>query len=123
MAAFTGLLRGDLVSLRWRDVDFARRLIYVIENLSADQDARVRDNEGRTVPLATVVATALARARPETAEPADLVFPSVGQRKLDPDALTTRFRIARDAAGLPACGSMTFAIVWDRPPSTPIVIP
>jgi integrase len=100
VAAFTGLRRGELVSLRWRNVDFARRSIYVVENLSAGQDARVKDHEGRTVPLATAVATTLARARPGEPAPDELVFPSTGQRKLDPDALSSRFRNARDAAGL-----------------------
>jgi integrase len=100
VAAFTGLRRGEVISLRWRDMDFTRRSLYVVENVSAGVDARVKDDEGRTVPMPTMVAEALARLRFDAARDDDLVFPSTLGRKLDPDALSSRFRLARDAAEL-----------------------
>ena len=50
--------------------------------------------------MTTGVAEALARLRSDTARDDDLVFPSILGRKLDPDALSSRFRAARDAAEL-----------------------
>lgn len=100
-AAFAGLRRGELVSLRWAHIDFTRSLMHVVENVSAGQDARVKDHEGRTVPLAPQLAQALASWRPADARDTDLVFPGTFDgRKLDGDALSTRFRAARDRAGL-----------------------
>lgn len=102
VAAFSGLRRGEIVSLRWRHIDFARRSIYVVDNVSAGFDARVKDHEARTVPLTTSVAEALARIQPADASPGDLVFPgTIPGRKLDGDALSSRFRATRDRAGLP----------------------
>ena len=101
VAAFAGLRRGELVSLRWRHIDFSRTLMHIVENVSARQDARVKDNEGRTVPLAPQLADALLAWRPDDPSPDDLVFPgTLPGRKLDGDALSTRFRDARDAADL-----------------------
>jgi integrase len=100
-AAYSGLRRAEVVSLRWRHIDFDRAHIHVVENVSAGQDARVKDYEGRTVPLAPQLAKALVAARPGGARPGDLVFPgTLPGRKLDGDALSTRFRAARDRAGL-----------------------
>ena len=50
--------------------------------------------------MPTMVAQALAGLRTDTASDDDLVFPSMLGRKLDPDALSSRFRLARDAAEL-----------------------
>jgi len=101
VAAFAGLRRGEIVSLRWRHVDFAREHVHVVDNVSAGQDARVKDDEGRTVPLAPQLAGALAAWRPVDALDDDLVFVGVIRgRKLDGDALSARYRKARDRAGL-----------------------
>jgi integrase len=55
-AAFTGLRRGELVALRWRDVDFTGSLIrvratYTHEALTTPKSGRVR-----SVPMAPDVA-------------------------------------------------------------------
>jgi integrase len=89
------------VSLRWRHIDFARSLMHVVENVSAGQDARVKDGEGRTVPLAPQLAEALAVWRSDGAGEDELVFPgTLPERKLDGDALSARYCKARDAASL-----------------------
>lgn len=101
VAAYAGLRRGETISLRWRHLDFARSLVHVVDNVSAGQDARVKDEEGRTVPLAPQLAEALARWRGVDAPDDDLLFPgSIPGRKLDGDALGSRFRKARDRARL-----------------------
>ena len=101
VGAFAGLRRGELVSLRWRHIDFARSLMHVVENVSAGEDARVKDGEGRTVPLAPQLSEALAAWRSDGAREDDLVFPgTLPERKLDGDALSARYCKARDAAGL-----------------------
>lgn len=101
VAAFAGLRRGEIVSLRWSHVDFARDHVHAVESVSAGQDSRVKDYEGRTVPLAPQLASALAAWRPVGADEGDLVFPgTLPERKLDGDALSKRYRETRDRAGL-----------------------
>jgi integrase len=103
VAAFAGLRRGEVISLRWRHIDFDRSLIHVVENVSAGQDARVKDSEGRTVPLAPQLAEPLKEWRPDASPVDDLVFPgTLTGRKLDGDALGARFRVVRDKAKLRA---------------------
>jgi len=62
-AAWTGLRKGELLALRWKNVDFASGLIRVHESLSR---GRVTDpksaRSNRYVPMIRVVAEALARA-------------------------------------------------------------
>lgn len=101
VASFAGLRRGELISLRWRHIDFDRSLMHIVENVSAGQDARVKDHEGRTVPLAPQLAEALLGWRPQDARDDDLVFPgTLPGRKIDGDALSRRYRNIRDNAGL-----------------------
>jgi integrase len=101
VASFAGLRRGELISLRWRHIDFDRSLMHVVENVSAGQDARVKDHEGRTVPLAPQLADALLAWRSRGARDDDLVFPgTLPGRKIDGDALSKRYRGTRDRAGL-----------------------
>jgi len=102
VAAFAGLRRGEIVSLRWRHVDLPRALVHVVDNVSAGQDARVKDGEGRSVPLTLRLAQPLAAWKSPTATDEDLVFlGALPGHKLDGDALSSRFRAARDRAGLP----------------------
>lgn len=106
VAAFAGLRRGEVISLRWSHIDFERAYMHVVESVSAGQDSRVKDEEGRSVPLAPQVALALGAWKPDDAQPNDLLFQAQrykkgrGKKKLDGDALSTRYREARDRAGL-----------------------
>jgi integrase len=43
VAAYAGLRRGELVALRWRDVDFVRRKIVVRRAVSANVDTKVHE--------------------------------------------------------------------------------
>jgi integrase len=103
VAAYTGLRRGELVALRWRDVDFGRRKLVVRRAVSANVEASsTKSRRAREVPLPTQAADAMSRLsrRPEFARPDDYVFVNRLGRRLDGSALRRRFERARDAAGL-----------------------
>src|ERR687890_108172 len=88
-AAFTGLRRGELVALRWRDVDFARRHVRVAASYTERSLTTPKSGKVRSVPLAPVVAEALARLgqREEFTGEDDLLFPGIAGTYLDASAL------------------------------------
>jgi integrase len=59
-AAFTGLRRGELVALRWRDVDFAAASIRVRASYAGGALTTPKSGRVRTVPMAPDVAETLA---------------------------------------------------------------
>ena len=59
-AAFTGLRRGELLALRWRDVDFAGSTIRVRASYAAGEISTPKSGKVRAVPMAPDVARALA---------------------------------------------------------------
>ena len=60
-AAFAGLRMGELLALRWRDVDFTRRTIHVRENWTQGETTTPKGGTERAVPMAEEVAERLAR--------------------------------------------------------------
>jgi integrase len=103
VAAYAGLRRGELVALRWRDVDFVGRKLVVRRALSGDTEVgSTKSRRAREVPLPDQAAVALERLgrREEFTGPDDYVFCSRLGRRLDPSALRRRYERARDAAGL-----------------------
>jgi integrase len=102
-AAFTGLRRGELLALRWRDVDFEADSIRVLESADAREGAgTTKSGKGRSVPMVADVATALAclSVRPIFIDPHDLVFPGQTGGHLDGSALRRRYQHAQAAAKL-----------------------
>jgi len=101
-AAFTGLRRGELVALRWREVDFARQTIRVSASYANGELTLPKSGKGRSVPLAPPVAVVLARLgqRERWTDPDDLVFVGAGGSYLDASALRRRYVVAQRAAGL-----------------------
>jgi integrase len=101
-AAFTGLRMGELLALRWRDVDFQLQAIRVRASYTHRQLDTPKNKTGRTVPMIDDVAQALARLgqREQFTSMDDLVFPGVAGGHLDDSALRRRFKCGRDAAGL-----------------------
>jgi integrase len=101
-AAYAGLGLGELRSLRWRDLDFGKRLIhvrhsYVMRNEDAPKSGRVR-----SVPMIDQVAVALdqlSRRNGWTGEE-DLVFVNPTGEHIEDSALRRRFYAALEAAGL-----------------------
>jgi integrase len=103
VAAYAGLRRGELVALRWRDVDSAGRKLIVRRALSGETEVRsTKSRRARQVPLPDQAAIALERLRQrgEFVGPDDYVFANRLGRRLDPSALRRRFERARDAADL-----------------------
>jgi integrase len=98
----TGLRRGELVALRWRDVDFARRHIRVTASYTEHSLTTPKSGKVRSVPLAPVVAEALARLgqRGELTGEDDLGFPGIAGTYLDASALYRRNKTALVRAGL-----------------------
>jgi integrase len=101
-AAFTGLRRGELLALRWRDVDFQGEAIRVEENLAGGEIGTPKSGKVRSLPMVPEVATALARLsqRGRFAGDDDVVFPGVEGGHLDGSALRRRYLTARKAAKL-----------------------
>ena len=101
-AAFTGLRMGELLALRWRDVDLELRLIRVSASYSHRELTTPKSGKGRAVPMVAAVSRALGRLaprRPLTGAD-DLVFPGPLGGYLDDSALRRRYKTARDTAGL-----------------------
>jgi integrase len=101
-AAFTRLRQGELVALRWRDVDFAGSYVRVTGSYTNGELSTPKSGKVRSVPIAAEVAAALARLgqRERFAGPDDLVFVGLVGGHLDASALLRRYRTALRAAGL-----------------------
>ena len=101
-AAFTGLRRGELVALRWRNVDFPRRHIRVVASYTERTLTTPKSGRGRAVPMAPPVAQALARLTASAADASEdaLVFPGAWGGYLDASALYRRYKAALKRAGL-----------------------
>ncbi len=101
-AAFTGLRRGELLGLRWRDVDFTGSTIRVRASYAAGKVTTPKSGKVRAVPMAPDVASALAKLgdRDRYTGNDDFVFAGEAGPPLDGDALSSRYRDALARAGL-----------------------
>ncbi len=101
-AAFTGLRRGELIALRWRDVDFAGSVLRVRASFAGGQLTTPKSGKVRSVPLAPEVAQALARLadRGHTTGDDDLIFVGELGGHVDGSALRRRYAAAVKRAGL-----------------------
>jgi integrase len=103
-AAMTGLRQGELLGLRWRDVDFDARKVRVVSPYVRGEFGDPKSvGSGRSVPMAERVASALAALREGSvySRDRDLVFchPETG-KPLDRSKLVRRFKQAIDRAGV-----------------------
>jgi integrase len=103
-AAMTGMRRGELLALRWQDVDWKNQLIRVRRNFTKGEFGTPKSRRSsRTVPLADRVAAALRLhfARSTFQGELDLVFchPELGS-VLDPSKLRKRFLASARRANL-----------------------
>ncbi len=75
LLSFSGLRIGELLALRWRDVDLEGGLIRVRQTVYEGQfDDPKSKHSRRTVPLGTQGARILAARKPEACDPEGLVF-------------------------------------------------
>src|SRR6266699_453871 len=101
-AAFTGLRRGELLALRWRDVDFAGSVIRVRGSFAGGALTTPKSGRVRSVPMASEVGCALAQLsrRASLTDDDDLVFVGELGTYLDGSALRRRYERALARAGL-----------------------
>jgi integrase len=101
-AAFTGLRMGELLALRWRDVDFAGSTIRVRVSYSAGVLTTPKSGRVRAVPMAPDVASAIATLsrREHWVGDDGLVFCGEAGSYLDGSALRRRYKTALEIAGL-----------------------
>jgi integrase len=101
-ASFTGLRRGELLALRWRDVDFTGSLVRVRASYAAGALTAPKSGKVRSVPLAPEVAQALAKLsrRERFTGDDDLVFAGEAGSYLDGSALRRRYKRALADAAL-----------------------
>ena len=103
VAAYAGLRLGELLALRWRDIDFAGHAMTIEHAMSAGIESSTKSGRVRRVPLPDQAAAALDRLsrREDFTGPDELVFCNVLGRTLgDGSALRRRFKRARVAADL-----------------------
>ena len=105
-AAYAGLRLGELRSLRWRDLDFGKRLIHVCHSYVMRNEDVPKSGRVRSVPMIDQVAVALdqlSRRNGWTGEE-DLVFVSPAGEHIEDSALRRRFYAAarRQASSISA---------------------
>ena len=97
-AAMTGLRQGELLALRWRDVDFAGSRVHVLRSWSHAAKAEKAPKSGkvRSVPLVPELVAPLDRLsrREHFTGDDDLVFCTVVGGHLDADIVRARYRRA-----------------------------
>ena len=102
VAAYSGLRLGELLALRWADVNLADRRLVVHRAFSDRIEGPTKGWQARFLPIADPAAEAFARLaeRDEFLGADDYVFCSRFGRPLDGSALRRRFKHAAAAAGL-----------------------
>ena len=99
-AAFTGLRMGELIALRWRDIDFKGSVVRVRASRTVGALTTPKSGKVRSVPLAPDVAQALKAERGLFTAEDDLMFVGEGGGFLDDSALRRRYKAALKRAGL-----------------------
>ncbi len=118
LACMTGMRRGELIGLRWSDVDFdhdrlsIRQTIVPVHGRPTVSDTKTHRSE-RTIDLDTTTLAELRRHRARQGADklavgadytdADLVFAHPDGHMLNPKRVTEWFKRRAAAAGVPAC--------------------
>jgi integrase len=102
VAAYTGLRQGELLDLRWSDVDWIGGLLHVRRNYTDRTHKLPKGKRIRSVPMTPDVIDALARLRDRDQDTGDddLVFADEAGQNLNSWALRRRYYAAIKRAGL-----------------------
>jgi integrase len=114
VALLSGLRRGELLGLRWKCVDFLEGSILVAESNYQGHSSEPKTRASRRkVFVDQAVLEALARLRPEHAQPDDLVFHSERGTPLNPENVRNRvLNLACERARIPRVGWHTFRYTY-----------
>jgi integrase len=101
-AAYAGLRLGELRAVRWKDLDFGKRLIHVRRSHVERAEGVPKSGRVRSVPMSDQVARVLdgLSRREGFTRDEDLVFCNEVGDYFDDSALRRRFYSARDRAGV-----------------------
>jgi integrase len=93
---------GELLALRWGEVDFAAETIRVVRSFTLGGESSPKSGRGRSVPMVKDVATALARVgrRERFTADGELVFAGVVGGHLDSNEVRRVYHKALQHAGL-----------------------
>jgi integrase len=93
---------GELLALRWGEVDFAAETIRVVRSFTIGGESSPMSGKPRSVPMVREVATALARVgqREHFTSENDLVFAGSAGGHLDSKEVRAEYKAALDRAGL-----------------------
>lgn len=114
--AATGLRRGELLALRWEDVDLDGRRLTVagsivrLKGVGLVRQDTTKGGGARTVALPQFAVDALHRRKGEQLRPntVGVIFPSSSDSLRDPDNFGKQWREVRDYLGLPDVSSHSF---------------
>lgn len=99
-AAYAGLRLGELRALRWRDVDFGKRLVHVRRSYVEGTEGVPKSGRVRSVPMIDQLLRVLdgLAHREGFTDSEDLVFGNQAGAHFDDSALRRRFYAARERA-------------------------
>ena len=102
-AAVTGMRRGEVLALRWRNVSFEHSSIYIVEAWKTPHKLGApKSNKSRTTPLPHLALEKLRDLRDDvlTCQPDDLVFCYPDGKRLGKHWWGSHFARALDKAGI-----------------------
>lgn len=104
VALRTGLRRGELLGLRWEDVDLDRGRIRVVENYVRGQFKAPKSGKPREVPLSREARAALAEHRARRGEGGERVFCDAQGKPYTQGVMASQLERACRLAGLRVIG-------------------
>lgn len=116
LLAATGVRRGELLALRWEDIDLDNRVAVVsgsivrLKGKGLVRQDTTKAGNARSVALPQFAVDALHRRKgdPLRSSTADVIFPSSTGTLRDPDNFGKQWREVREALGLPDVTSHSF---------------